>query len=137
MARQDGRCYGRLFQVSGGVGAGGAVGRPEESGRQGLDPQCGFGRLGSCRHLSLRKAGRGGRPFDGVSKTDATARSCLQLVQWISEELKRTAGIDMAARKAHKERVLARGAEHLSQPPLNFELPNEVGKGQKGRKAQR
>ena len=68
--------------------------------------------------------------FDGFSKVDGTARICQQLVQWISEELKRKAEIDKAARNAREERVLARGAEHLSQAPPNVDLPSEGDKRQ-------
>ena len=66
--------------------------------------------------------------FDGVFKVDGTACICPQLVHWISEELKRTADIDKAARKACEERVLVSGAEHLTQPPLNVQSTNEVAK---------
>ena len=75
--------------------------------------------------------------FEGLSKVDGTACICPQLVHWISVELMRTAEIDKAARKVREARVMARGAEHLSKPPLSVDLPNECGKRQKGGKAQR
>ncbi len=78
--------------------------------------------------------------FDGVGRLDSVVCVCPKLVDWISAELKKTADIDKAARKAREEKALARGSVQLEQPALLVNLPpattDPKGEG-KGKKPKR
>ena len=71
--------------------------------------------------------------FDGVGKLDSVVCCAPALVKWIAEELRVTAEIDKAARKAREEKALARGTTDLQAPPLQVNIP-KGGKGDKGDK---
>ena len=71
--------------------------------------------------------------FDGLAKADTGACVCPKVVEWISAELKKTADIDKAARKAREERALARGVMNLEQPVLVL-TPEDSKAAKKGGK---
>ena len=72
--------------------------------------------------------------FDGVGRLDGVVCVAPELITWISAELKRTADIDKAARKAREEKALARGSADLVAPPLLVDLPKAPnGPGRKNK----
>ena len=73
--------------------------------------------------------------FDGVGRIHSVVCVAPPLVEWISAELRKTAEIDKAARKAREEKAHILGAVHLEQPALNVQLPHAKGKD-KGKKPQ-